>query len=142
MMDDDVITGMFSEEQRAIEDRIGAIFDAVQAKDFERLASYHLHSPKFSKFDDFEPLDRQDAATARRTEEEGFGAVRDMRYRLEGLKVDVFGAVAVGTFILDYGFRIDDDDVQTRARSTFVFVRDHGEWKIAHEHFSSFKPNP
>ena len=71
------------------------LLDAARAKDFDLLASYHLHHPKFSKFDDFEPLDRQDAAAAQQSEEEAFGAISNLQYRIEGLKVDVFGPVAI-----------------------------------------------
>lgn len=138
----DVISEVSPEDQRAIEERVQAIFDAARAKDFDRLASYHLHHPKFSKFDDFEPLDRQDAAEARQSEEEAFGAISNLQYRIEGLKVDVFGPVAISSFVLDYVFNADGDEVRARARSTLVFVNDDGHWKIAHEHFSSFKSNP
>lgn len=138
----DVVSGVFPEDQRTIEERVRAILEAARAKDFDRLASYHLDHPKFSKFDDFEPLDRQDSAAARQSEEEAFGAISNLRYRLEGLKVDVFGPVAISTFVLDYAFEADGDEVRARARSTLVFVNDHGDWKIAHEHFSPFKSNP
>lgn len=142
MLSTDVVSGAFTEEQRAVEQRTQAIFEAARAKEFDRLASYHLDHPKFTKFDDFEPLHRQDAAAARQSEEEAFGAISNLRYRLEALKVDVFGPVAISTFVLDYEFEADGDEVRARARSTLVFVRHRGDWKIAHEHFSPFKSNP
>lgn len=58
------IDDQFEVEQRHVEATLHGIMEAVQGKDFARLAGYHLQSPKFTKFDDFEPLDRQDAATA------------------------------------------------------------------------------
>lgn len=137
-----MINDQFEAEQRQVEATLYGIMEAAQRKDFARLAGYHLHSPKFTKFDDFEPLDRQDAATAQRSEEEGLGAVENFRYRLDDLKIDVFGPVAVATFIFDYGFEADGEDMSVRARSTMVFVTDRDEWKIAHEHFSPFKANP
>jgi ketosteroid isomerase-like protein len=138
----DMITDQFEAEQRQVEATLYAIMEAAQRKDFARLAGYHLHSPKFTKFDDFEPLDRQDAATAQRSEEEGLGAVENFRYRLDDLKIDVFGPVAVATFIFGYGFEADGEAMSVRARSTMVFVTDNDEWKIAHEHLSPFKANP
>jgi ketosteroid isomerase-like protein len=138
----DIIHGLFETEQREVTATLHGIMEAVQGKDFPRLAGYHLHSPKFTKFDDFEPLDRQDVATAQQSEEEGLGGVESFRYRLDDLKVDVFGSVAVATFVFDYGFEADGEPVSVRARSTMVFVDDDGAWKIAHEHFSPFKANP
>jgi ketosteroid isomerase-like protein len=128
-------------EQQQVTDTLYDIMSAAAAKDFDRLATHHLDSPKFTKFDDFEPLERQDAATARRSEEEGLSAVENFAYDLEGLQVDVFGTVAVATFIFRYRFEADGEPVALRARSTMVFVCDGPAWKIAHEHFSSFVPN-
>jgi len=138
----DIVGERFEAEQREVEATLHAIMQAVQRKDLTGLAGFHLHTPKFTKFDDFEPLDRQDAETARRSEEEGLGGVEGFRYRLDDLKVDVFGPVAVATFVFDYGFDSDGQAMALRARSTMVFVKDHGAWKIAHEHFSPFKSNP
>lgn len=129
-------------DQLAVIARVREIFAAAQAKEFDRLAGYHLYGPKFTKFDDFEPLERQDAASARQSEEDGLGAVTGFRYDLEDLKVDVFGATAVTTFVLDYGFVVDGETIDARARATLVLVNDDGGWRIVHEHFSAFKSNP
>ncbi|HVM14464.1 MAG TPA: nuclear transport factor 2 family protein [Egibacteraceae bacterium] len=138
----DLINDPFEAEQRAVAARVEEIFAAARVKDFDRLAGYHLDGPKFSKFDDFEPLDRQDAAQARTSEEEGLGAVTGFRYQLDDLKVDVFGPVAVTTFVLDSSFAVDGETIATRARATLVMVADGDHWRIAHEHFSSYKANP
>jgi hypothetical protein len=60
-----------------VDARIGQILDAVTAKDFDPLVSYHLAGPKFTKFDDIEPLDRQDAGTGMRLEVEQFTRMED-----------------------------------------------------------------
>lgn len=129
-------------DQLAVIARVREIFAAAQAKEFDRLAGYHLYGPKFTKFDDFEPLERQDAASARQCEEDGLGAVTGFRHDLEDLKVDVFGTTAVTTFVLDYGFVVDGETIDARARATLVLVNDDGGWRIVHEHFSAFKSNP
>jgi ketosteroid isomerase-like protein len=139
---DDILLDAFAIEQEQVEGTLHDIMDAVQCKDFARLAAHHLYSPKFTKFDDFEPLDRQDATAAQRAEEEGLGGVENFRYRLDDLKIDVFGPVAIATFVFDYGFDADGGAMSVRARSTMVFVRDNRAWRIAHEHFSPFKANP
>jgi ketosteroid isomerase-like protein len=138
----DIISDLFEAEQEQVEHTLHGIMAAVEHKDFARLAAYHLHSPKFTKFDDFEPLDRQDAATAQHSEEEGLGSVETFHYKLDDLKIDVFGPVAIATFVFDYGFVADGAAMSVRARSTMVFVNDNERWKIAHEHFSPFKSNP
>ena len=77
-MSRDVLTDPFPEAQAAITVRLEEILDACQVKDFDRLAAYHLTGPKFSKFDDVEPLDRQDDETGMRSEVEQFSAVEDL----------------------------------------------------------------
>lgn len=138
----DIVDDPFIVEQELVAETLHAIMDAVRRKDFARLAAFHLDSPKFTKFDDFEPLDRQDVATANRYEEEGLSGVDNFEYDLLDLKVDVFGSAAIATFVFDYRFDAAGEAMALKARATMVFVEDSECWKIAHEHLSPFKSNP
>lgn len=143
MTDDSVIEETHPEEQAKVEERLQEIMSAAQNKDIDRLESYHLFGPKFTKFDDFEPLERQDAETTRRLEREAITGVKEFAPSVKDLKVDVFGPVALATFVFEYGIIThDDEELSVRARSTMVFAKDGSEWKIVHEHFSPFKGNP
>ncbi|MFI7581931.1 nuclear transport factor 2 family protein [Kocuria kalidii] len=137
-MDTDIVADTFESSQAAVAARIDEILDAVFAKDFDRLESYHLAGPKCTKFDDAEPLDRQDAETSARMEAEQFAAVEELQARFDDLKIDVFGPVAIttGTFVWDC--TVDGHPVSGRTRSTVVFVEHAGQWLIAHEHHSPF----
>src|SRR3990170_3252658 len=133
MTDDSVIEGTYPEEQAKVEERLQEIMSAAQNKDIDRLESYHLFGPKFTKFDDFEPLDRQDAETTRRLEREAITGVKEFTPNVTNLKVDVFGPVAVTTFVFEYSITTEDDEeLSVRARSTMVFAKDGPEWKIVH----------
>ena len=138
----DPITEPFPERQEQVRRTLEALVDAVHAKDADRLESIHLYGPKFTKFDDFEPLERVDAETCRASERSGLLAAERVRYRFEDLKVDVFDRVAIATFLLHEEIRADGRDVTALARSTLVFVLDGDRWRITHEHFSPFKANP
>lgn len=129
------------EDRLAVEICMHKVLDAAKYGDAELLASHHLYGPKFTKFDDMEPLERQEAEAAR-AGEDGIAEVDDFHYKVEGLRIDVFGTAAIATFVLDYGFHADGDEISARARSTLVFVTDGGAWKIAHEHLSPFASNP
>ena len=120
---------------------LNEIIDAAEKKDFKRLESYHLYGPKFTKFST-EPPERQDAETARKGEHDGLSGATGLTMQAEDVKIDVFGDVGIATFILKYGFKAGTNTVEKQARSTLVFVYDRGEWRIAHEHLSSLKPNP
>ena len=137
MAGQDVVHGQHPAAQAAVARRVQEILDAVGAKDVDRLDSYHLFGPKFTKFDDAEPYDRQDAETTRRLERELVSAAEALAFRHEELKVDVFGPVAVATFVLDWAATMPDgQEYAARSRATLVLVEDGAEWKIVHEHFS------
>jgi len=56
--------------------------------------------------------------------------------RADALRVDVFGNVGIATFILDYSFDSGGQTIHKKDRSTLVFVKEGGTWKITHEHLS------
>ena len=141
-MEVDIIHALYAEGQTQVAQRIQEIMAAVQEQDLDLLESYHLWGPKFTKYDDWEPLERQDAETTRRIEREGIGGARAITASASQLKVDVFGRVAIATFVFDYGITLDTDErVAAKARSTMVFVKDGSEWLVTHEHLSAFKAN-
>ena len=127
------------EARSQIEWRLQEIFAAAQTKDFVRLDSYHLYGPKFTKFSPGSAA-RLDAVAGRQGEHDGLGAITGLKMRAEALKVDLFGDVAIATFILDYSFEASGATVQRKERSTLVFVKEQGEWLIAHEHLSPIQP--
>ena len=128
-----------SQEQAQVQQTLYQIFDAAEKKDFNRVDGYHLYGPKFTKFAPEQP-GRQDAAASRQGEHDGLSAINGLSMHANELKIDLFGDVAIATFIVDSHFKSGADTVERKARSTLVFVKDHGAWKIAHEHFSPLKP--
>jgi len=115
------------------------IFDAAEKKDLNRLDSYHLYGPKFTKFSGA-TLNRQDAAASRKGEHGGLASINDLKMQADDLKIDLFGDVGIVTFILKSSFRAGGNSIENKDRSTMVFVKEHGVWKITHEHFSSIQP--
>ena len=65
-------------------------------------------------------------------------AVEDLDARIEDLKVDVFGPVAIATGVFQGQARVGDEVASFATRTTLVFVDDAGDWLIAHEHHSPF----
>lgn len=121
--------------QAQIHQRLQEVFAAAESKDFNRLDSYHLYDARFTKFTGSSP-DRLDAAAGRKGEHDGLGAAKELKMRADALKIDVFDNVAIATFILDYSFESGDGIIRKKDRSTLVFVKEGGDWKIAHEHLS------
>lgn len=137
-----VLADPYPSEQLAVERRLEDVMSAARRGAVDELESYHAFGPKFTKFDDFEPLDRQDAETTRRLERDAILGVQEFDPRVADLKVDVFGAAAVTTFVMDYSVRDEAGDRHAfRARATMVFARSDEGWLIVHEHFSPFAAN-
>jgi len=118
----------------AVEKRLNEIFDAAAKKELKRLDSYHLYGPRFSKFG-AEPH-RLDSEAARAGEHAGLTAVENVQMRARDLKIDLFGSVAIATFLMEVNFSSGGREGSSTARGTLVFVHSDGEWKITHEHFS------
>ncbi|MCW5551689.1 MAG: nuclear transport factor 2 family protein [Verrucomicrobiae bacterium] len=123
----------------AIEQRLQEICAAAESKDFERLDSYHAYGPKFTKYSGTS-AERRDATASRKGEHEGLAALKGLTMRINELKIDVFGDAAVATFILDYSFDSGDETVSRKDRSTLVFIKQRGDWKITHEHLTPIQP--
>lgn len=137
-MDRDIVADAFEASQAAVAARIDEILDAAISKDIDRLMSYHLDGPKFTKFDDEEPLDRQAAETSARREAEQFAVMDELRARYDGLRIDVFGPVAIATGVFVWEGTANGTSFSGRNRSTVVFVEHGGQWLITHEHYSPF----
>jgi ketosteroid isomerase-like protein len=138
----DIATDMYPEEQTRLKNIVTDIFIAAKNKDLERLDSFHLHSPKFTKFEDEGTYTRRNIEEARKTENEGFSAVSDFSYEVQDFKADVFGDVAVTTFHWQYAAKMGETPIAGRLRGTLVFVKVENDWKIVHEHFSPFPSKP
>lgn len=138
----DIATETYPEDQKQLETIVKDIFVAAKARDLERLDSFHFHGPKFSKFEDEGVYTRRNIEEARKAENELFSAINDPSYEVQEFKADVFGDVAVTTFYLQYSGKMAETAVAGRVRGTLVFAKVGDDWKIVHEHFSAFPPNP
>jgi len=138
---DSILVKPYAQEQLEVERRIEDIMSAARRRSVDELESYHAFGRKFTKFDDFEPLERQDADTTRRLEREAILGVEEFDPRVVDLKIDVFGPAAVTTFVMDYTVAAEGERHELRARATLVLVNEDAEWLIVHEHFSPFVAN-
>ena len=125
-----------AEQKEQIRHVLIDIIDACEKKDFARLDNDHLYGPKFTKYDTGSPA-RWDAAAAREGERKGLAAANDLHMQAKDLDIEVFGNTGISTFSLVYQFKVGTDNIERSARATLVFVKEHGAWKIAHEHLST-----
>jgi ketosteroid isomerase-like protein len=130
-----------SPDSAKIEDLIYKYFQIAKSKEIEGIPEFF--SDNFTKFGDLPPYDRRELERALMLEQLQFASISDYDFKIEGLKVDMVGDVAVATFALqstgiivdDYSFR--GTAVNNRSRATIVFQKDSkGGWKMLHQHFS------
>jgi ketosteroid isomerase-like protein len=130
--------GKESDDQAKIGKILQDILDAAQNKQLDRLDAFHDYGPKFSKFED-DGLGRQDATTGKKGERDTLTAVKSFNAKINDLKVDIFGSTAVATMILAYDVDMGKEKMAGKDRTTMVFVKQGGTWKIVHEHSSPLK---
>lgn len=122
-------------DERAIADAVRAVFHAGETRDFAHLRSFHAEEPTFSRWSNRPGGELLDIAAAHEEEEAAFGALATgTRVMPEHIRVDLFGDVAVSTFLVHVS--APDGAVLRRTRGTLVWRRDPGGWQIVHEHFS------
>jgi ketosteroid isomerase-like protein len=136
----DIINEMYPEEQAVIKNLVQEIFDCVTEKDIDKLESFHLYGPKFTRFSDGGPK-RVDANGTKEFERDAVAAIDKFTFKIEDFKADVFGKVAVATYIIDYYIKMGEIDASAKELGTFVLVKVDDNWKITHEHFSPLKSN-
>jgi ketosteroid isomerase-like protein len=135
----DIVNDEFPEAQAEIQVTLDGIFKSIQDKDADKLISYHIYGPKFTEFRNDGP---RFGSEGNEEYERGFvGAISAFDYNLGGLKIDVFGEVAIATFEADFRPTVESQIHQIWANVTLVFVKVNDTWKITHEHFSEFNKN-
>jgi len=45
--------------------------------------------------------------------------------------------MGIATFVLNYSFKTGEQTIEKQAKTTMVFVKEGGQWRIAHEHLSA-----
>ncbi|MFW6085167.1 MAG: alpha/beta fold hydrolase [Gemmatimonadota bacterium] len=117
-------------ELRAVIEDIAA---DIMTGNVDGLQAIHLDSEKFTKFGPRE-FERQDVESANASEAAFFTSISKVDYRVEDLKIDVFGDVGVATYYPHVSFTRDGETVVLTGRQTFVFLETAEGWKIVHEH--------
>ncbi len=123
----------FPEAQEEIRRVIQSMDDASTSGDVETLAAHHLKTEKFTRFggDKFERVGYEECIAV---ETAYFSAVKNLAWDIQGLKIDVFGAVAVVTVMPEFSFTVNSEAATASSRLTLVFLKTIDGWKIVHEH--------
>ena len=123
----------FPEAQEEIRRVIQSMEDASTSGDVKTLAAHHLKTDKFTRFgnDKFERVGYDECIAI---ETAAFSTIKDLVWDIQGLKIDVFGDVAVVTVMPKFSFTMNREAATASSRLTLVFLKTLDGWKIVHEH--------
>jgi ketosteroid isomerase-like protein len=123
-----------------VEDDIRSVivkrFDGIKNRDESAVRA--VIDEGYSKFDDWPPYQRQEAAEALQNE---FGALKvlsNYNYELKDFQTKVLGNTAIATFSIRYQATMRNESFDITSRVTTVLKKQDSGWKIIHEHLSRF----
>ena len=121
---------------------VASYYEVGRTKDVARLPSLFAAPQYFSKFDESRPYTRQNAGEAFMYEQARFANISDYQYKIDDLRIDVLGLMAVATFYLEYkgvfvnDYSFEGSTVGGRSRVTMVVGKFGDAWRIVHHHAS------
>ena len=130
------------QSRREVAALITAYFEVGKSKEITSLSKFFAPSQYFTKFDESPPLTRQNANEAFMYEQARFANISDYDYKVEDLRIDVVGFMAIATFYLSYkgvfvnDYSFEGSTVSGRSRVTMVVGKFGDSWKIVHQHSS------
>ena len=128
-------------EQEEIIKIIETFFEIGKSKKLEMLKDIQVNDSTFSSFSDVPPYDLKDYATTIALEELRFVSISDYDYKINNIKVSVFGNTAVVALeLIQKGMLVDNkaftgEHITIAGRATFVLIK-KPTWKIVHIHLS------
>ena len=128
-------------DQEEIIKIIETFFEIGKSKKLEILKEIQINDSAFSSFSDVPPYDLKDYATTIALEELRFVSISDYDYKINNVKVSIFGETAVVALeLVQKGMLVDNkaftgEHITIRGRATFVLIK-KPTWKIIHIHLS------
>jgi len=128
-------------DQEEIIKVIEAFFEIGKSKKLEILKDIQINDSAFSSFSDVPPYDLKDYATTIALEELRFVSISDYDYKINNVKVSIFGETSVVALeLIQKGMLVDNkaftgEHITIGGRATFVLIR-KPTWKIIHIHLS------
>jgi hypothetical protein len=128
-------------EQEEIIKIVETFFEIGKSKKLENLKDIQINDSTFSSFSDVLPYDLKDYATTIALEELRFISISDYDYKINNVKVSVFGETAVVALeLIQKGMLVDTqkytgEHITINGRATFVLIK-KPTWKIVHIHLS------
>tara|TARA_B100001750_G_scaffold149323_1_gene119508 strand:+ start:158 stop:562 length:405 start_codon:yes stop_codon:yes gene_type:complete len=128
-------------EQEEIIKIVETFFEIGKSKKLEILKDIQINDSSFSSFSDVPPYDLKDFATSIALEELRFVSISDYDYKINNVKVNIFGDTSVVALeLIQKGMLVDNkaftgEHITIKGRATFVLIK-KPTWMIVHIHLS------
>ena len=128
-------------DQEEIIKIVETFFEIGKSKKLEIFKDIQVNDSAFSSFSDVPPYDLKDFATTIALEELRFVSISDYDYKINNVKVSIFGETAVVALeLIQKGMLVDNkaftgEHITIGGRATFVLIK-KPTWKIVHIHLS------
>jgi len=119
--------------QAELRETVMSIANDIMTANIEGLQAAHLPSASFTKFGP-RKFERQDVAETNASEAAFFSSISQVDYRINDLKIDVFGDIGIVTYYPQVSFVKENEPRSVDGRQTLVFLKTDAGWKIVHEH--------
>lgn len=129
-------TGAVSPVDDEVKNAVVRRLDGIKNRDESAVRA--LIDERYSKFDDWPPYRRQEAAEALENEFGAFKVLSNYNYELKDFETDILGDAAVATFSIHYQGTMRNTPFEVTSRVTSVLRKQDSGWKVVHEHFSRF----
>ena len=127
-----------SEDIQAVTRLLFAQIQFARNRDFESFADLHAYKSGFSLYGCFSTAERLENVEALDNERTWFySIVPNFTIKIRDMHVKVIDSVALATMYADYRNKHGKARKEMTLRGTIVFTREHGTWKILHEHWST-----
>ncbi len=127
--------------ERDVLETILKVFEAGRNGDAESMKI--LHSELFTRYSELPPLHLQDRDEALKLKTSLYTELIDFKYQIDNMNIKMLSDdVALATFTLSYegvyiySYTFEGKPFTMQVRCTVVLVKENGEWRILHEHYS------
>lgn len=135
----DFVAHDYPEERANIEKMMERLAEACRELDLDRIDSFHVYGPQFTRVQDGR---RMDAEEGRQAEREYFGSLDRFDSEFKDLKIDIFRETAVVTGIYEFEGVIGEESHSASILLTLVLVKVEDDWKITYEALSALQSKP
>lgn len=123
------------DSKKALTKLITDVIVGVSSNDLRPLFdSRSMHN--YSLFSQFPPFVKLNRETAQDHLSSIMRESRGLRVRLQDLDLKIYGSFAYATMYIIHEISYIGRSLRNKTRTTMIFAREDGVWKIVHEHFS------